>query len=125
MCEAPGPSPGTPAIGVQRHARLYAKRPATAGDDVVAAAKKTRRRKPQISRSQRFKLKAKEVNYSGLDRVLSILQWCALNGFSEDTGRRILASGKGPKVLQLSSNRIGIRASDNKTWQDGLVRSGK
>ena len=31
-----------------------------------------------MSRSQRFKLKAKEVNYSGLDRVLSILQWCAL-----------------------------------------------
>jgi hypothetical protein len=52
------------------------------------------------------------------DRVLSFIQWCALNGISPATGRRIL-NGDGPKppVVQLSTRRIGIRESDNAAWQ--------
>jgi hypothetical protein len=57
-------------------------------------------------------------------KVLSLKQWCALNGFSISTGKRILASGKGPKVLQLSSKRFGIRVIDNARWQESIVRAG-
>jgi hypothetical protein len=56
------------------------------------------------------------------DRVRSFPEWCDLNSISHDTGRRILASGKGPRVLQLSPHRIGIRDSDNRVWQDSIVR---
>jgi hypothetical protein len=99
------------------------KHPATAGDNVVATKKTRRRRKRQMSRSQRFKLKAKDVSYSP-DRVRTVLEWCVINGFSEDTGRRIIARGEIP-VLQLSSKRLGIRDSDNRKWQDSRVRGGK
>jgi hypothetical protein len=56
------------------------------------------------------------------DRVLSIAQWCDLNGFSLATGRRLLASGQGPRVIDLSARRKGIRLSDNRAWQDLRVR---
>ena len=54
--------------------------------------------------------------------VLSFLQWCAINGISERTGRRILSDGSGPPVLRLSARRIGIRESDNAAWQESRVR---
>jgi hypothetical protein len=54
-------------------------------------------------------------------RVLSFAQWCALNGISAATGRRILKSGKGPLVIRLSDRRIGISVGANATWQ--AVRS--
>lgn len=54
--------------------------------------------------------------------VLSFSAWCQINGISERTGRRILASGHGPKTLQLSVRRIGIRESDNAAWQESRVR---
>jgi hypothetical protein len=49
--------------------------------------------------------------------------WCAVNGFSLATGRRIL-NGDGPKppIVQLSPRRIGIRESDNAAWQAARVR---
>jgi hypothetical protein len=56
------------------------------------------------------------------NEVLSFKEWCAINGFSERTGRRILASGTGPTVLQLTSKRIGIRRRDNAVWQDARAR---
>jgi hypothetical protein len=55
-------------------------------------------------------------------RVMSFAQWCEINNLSAATGRRILASGKGPKVIQLSERRIGIREDHNTEWQEGLVR---
>jgi predicted DNA-binding transcriptional regulator AlpA len=56
------------------------------------------------------------------DYVRSFREWCEINGFSLATGRRILASGKGPKVIQLSPRRIGIRDSDNLAWQESRAR---
>jgi predicted DNA-binding transcriptional regulator AlpA len=56
------------------------------------------------------------------NHVLSFRQWCELNGFSAATGRRILNSGHGPRVLQLSVRRIGIRESDNAAWQNARAR---
>jgi predicted DNA-binding transcriptional regulator AlpA len=55
-------------------------------------------------------------------RVLSVDQWCRLNGFSEATGYRIIKSGKGPRVVKLSTRRIGIRVCDHKAWQASAIR---
>ena len=57
-----------------------------------------------------------------VDRILTFKQWCRVNSFSVSTGRRILKSGKGPAVIQLTERRIGIRESDNRAWQETLVR---
>jgi hypothetical protein len=51
------------------------------------------------------------------DQVLSFGQWCQLNHISERTGRRILKSGNGPAVVQLSTKRIGITVGANRAWQ--------
>jgi predicted DNA-binding transcriptional regulator AlpA len=56
------------------------------------------------------------------DRVLTFRQWCELNGFSKVTGWRIIKSGNGPPILQLSARRIGIKESDNAAWQASCVR---
>ena len=58
-----------------------------------------------------------------LDRVLTLQAWCEINGFSLATGRRILRSGSGPPVLQLSTRRIGIKESENAAWQASRARS--
>jgi hypothetical protein len=52
------------------------------------------------------------------NQILSFHQWCQLNGISERTGRRILASPDGPIVTQLSSNRFGISVGNNAVWQE-------
>jgi hypothetical protein len=56
-------------------------------------------------------------------KVLTVDEWCRWNGFSNATGKRVLKSGNGPKVIQLSSKRIGIRVLDNAEWQDHRARS--
>jgi hypothetical protein len=56
------------------------------------------------------------------NRVLTFKQWCGLNGFSESTGRRILAGENGPVFLQLSERRIGITVANNRAWQASRVR---
>jgi hypothetical protein len=56
------------------------------------------------------------------NRVMTIAQWCALNQFSPSTGDRILKSGKGPKVVHLSTRRRGIRVIDNRIWQEANAR---
>ena len=53
-----------------------------------------------------------------LDRVSSFREWCKRVGVSEKTGRRLLASKKGPRVTRLSENRIGIRERDHLAWLD-------
>jgi predicted DNA-binding transcriptional regulator AlpA len=55
-------------------------------------------------------------------RVFNFKEWCQLNGFSRNTGRRLLESGSGPKITQLSDRRIGIREDHNAEWQDARVR---
>ena len=57
------------------------------------------------------------------NRVLSFRQWCILNGISARTGRRILASGNGPTVTQLSDRRIGITIRANREWQEARERA--
>jgi predicted DNA-binding transcriptional regulator AlpA len=53
-----------------------------------------------------------------LARILSLDEWYKLCGFSDATGRRILNSGKGPRVIQLSERRKGIALGDHLAWID-------
>jgi hypothetical protein len=41
-------------------------------------------------------------------RVMTFRQWCDLNGFSKDTGRRLIKAGQGPKILQLSPAGLAL-----------------
>jgi hypothetical protein len=56
-------------------------------------------------------------------QVLTFREWCRLNRISGRTGRRILASGVGPIVTQLSPKRIGITVGANKRWQQSRERA--
>jgi predicted DNA-binding transcriptional regulator AlpA len=55
------------------------------------------------------------------DRVMSFDDWCNLNGFSRSTGQRIVASGKGPRFIQLSAKRKGVTIGENRQWQQSRV----
>jgi predicted DNA-binding transcriptional regulator AlpA len=57
-----------------------------------------------------------------LQRILSVKQWCALLGISLATGKRILRSGNGPKVVRISAKRIGIRLADHLRWLEARTR---
>jgi hypothetical protein len=58
------------------------------------------------------------------NRVLSFTEWCLLNSISPATGRRIIKSGKGPIVTQLSPRRIGVTVTNNAAWQRSRERDG-
>jgi len=55
------------------------------------------------------------------DRVMSFDDWCKLNGFSRSTGQRIIASGQGPRFIQLSEKRKGVTIGENRLWQQSRV----
>jgi hypothetical protein len=56
-------------------------------------------------------------------RVMTLRQWSEVNGFSIFTGRRLIKSGQGPKILQLSPRRIGITVAANRAWQQARERA--
>jgi hypothetical protein len=56
------------------------------------------------------------------DRVLTLAEWRKLNGLSERTARRILQSGDGPIITQLSPRRLGITVRNNRLWQKSRER---
>jgi hypothetical protein len=58
------------------------------------------------------------------DKVLTFAEWCALNKIGQRTGRRIIRSGNGPVVTQLSERRIGITVGNNRRWQAARARQG-
>ena len=78
------------------------------------------RRAEQRRRSDPSRNREIELNQH---QVLSFADWCRLNGISPATGRRILKSGKGPIVTQLSARRIGITIGANAQWQESRARS--
>jgi hypothetical protein len=57
------------------------------------------------------------------DKVLTFAEWCKLNRIGQRTGRRIIRSGNGPVVTQLSERRIGITVGNNRRWQESRARS--
>jgi hypothetical protein len=58
------------------------------------------------------------------DRVMTIREWAALNGFSMSTAYRILngPKEKRPVITQLSDKRIGITVKNNRLWQERMAR---
>lgn len=56
-------------------------------------------------------------------QVLTFAEWCELNSFSLRTGRRILRSGNGPVVTQLSSRRIGVTVANDRAWKSSRERA--
>ena len=56
------------------------------------------------------------------DRVLTLDQWCKINSIGLNTGKRLIATGDGPAIVQLSPRRIGIRESDAAAWQAARIR---
>src|SRR5262245_50507525 len=55
-------------------------------------------------------------------RVMTFAEWCALNGFSQRTGRRLVKRGDGPPIVRLSPQRIGITVRHNREWQESRVQ---
>ena len=86
--------------------------------------KPSRKHKPisQAEAEHRRRQSAQQVARDHRDHVLTFRMWCAVNAFSPATGRRIMKRGEGPRVLQLSPRRIGIRESDNAAWQAARAR---
>jgi hypothetical protein len=87
-----------------------------------------RKRQKRVKRKQRKPVQSK---WSALDaplatshpnQVLTFHEWCQLNRISTRTGRRILNSGTGPVVTQLSPHRVGITIANNALWQASRAR---
>jgi hypothetical protein len=55
-------------------------------------------------------------------KILTLKQWAALNTLSWQTAKRLLADGLGPRTVQLSARRRGVRVIDNKLWQESRLR---
>ena len=90
------------------------------------------RRSRRAQRKQRKHGERKHKRRSALDaplafsndhQVLTFREWCRLNRISERTGRRILASGDGPVVTQLSARRVGVTVGNNRAWQASRARA--
>jgi len=90
-------------------------------------------RAPHVKRKPVWSVKRKPVQpkWSPLDaplaaahpnQVLTFFEWCQLNRISARTGRRILNSGTGPTVTQLSPHRVGITIGNNAAWQKKKAR---
>ena len=86
--------------------------------------KPSRKHKPtsQAEAERQRRQVARDAARDHRHRVLPFRAWCAVNPFSEATGRRMIKRGEGPRVLQLSTRRIGIRESDNAAWQASRLR---
>jgi hypothetical protein len=56
------------------------------------------------------------------NQILTLHEWARLNRISIRTARRILASGSGPTVTQLSTKRVGISIANNALWQASKAR---
>jgi hypothetical protein len=81
----------------------------------------TEQERRAAQRRQSDPVRDREIEFNQF-RVLTFAQWCALNGISPATGRRLLKSGKGPVVTQLSDRRIGISVRANAEWQAARAR---
>jgi hypothetical protein len=85
----------------------------------ISELERRRERRRDIEQQRR----ERALDLSRPDQILTLKQWCQLNGISERTGARILAGPDGPTVVRLSSRRRGVRVSDNIAWQDARARA--
>jgi hypothetical protein len=92
----------------------------------------TRRRKHRRQQNRKQKVRGRSVGIGHNlgpslaplldDRCMTFSEWCLVNSIGERTGRRIIKSGNGPVVTQLSEKRIGITVGNNRAWQQSRAR---
>jgi hypothetical protein len=87
-----------------------------------ALRNKQNRHEKKLQRERRLALDAPLTSLHD-DQVLTFHEWTRLNRISERSGRRILQSGTGPAVVQLSARRIGITIRANREWQQSRERA--
>ena len=58
----------------------------------------------------------------GCDRIMSFQVWCLLANVSASTAKRLIASGRGPKLTRMSERCMGVRVSDHVAWLAQLER---
>jgi hypothetical protein len=89
------------------------------------------RNKPVETEAQRRKRLAKEkadrialrqTLCQDPDAILTKREWASLNGFSMRQASRILASGEGPTITNLTGKRIGISRRSNLAWQQARTQ---
>jgi hypothetical protein len=68
-----------------------------------------------------FRILSIKASFDDEDRVFTMNEWAAAAGISPRTARELVAAGKVPFV-QLSHNRIGIRACDHRDWLEARTR---
>jgi hypothetical protein len=56
------------------------------------------------------------------DRVFTMAEWAVAASISPRTARELIASGRGPRVVELSQGRIGIRVCDHREWLAARTR---
>jgi hypothetical protein len=93
-------------------------RPVIQGDRKVA-------KHPKRRRKTLLRARALDAPLTSLadDQILSFQEWCALNRISERTGHRVIKGPNGPKTVQMSARRFGIRVADNRAWQHARERA--
>jgi hypothetical protein len=77
----------------------------------------------QVKRRRHHKRHHQPLSLLLDSQVLTIPEWCRLGGFSLRTGRRIISSGAGPVVTQLSAKRIGITVANDRAWKAARART--
>jgi hypothetical protein len=89
--------------------------------------KKKETKKEREQRLARFRAERQALRENLLcnddDAVLTFAEWCALNGFSQRQGRRIVELGQGPVITQLSERKIGVSRKNNRLWQETKARA--
>jgi len=83
---------------------------------VIKQHNKQRRRGKTPLRKRMLALDAPLTSLAD-DQVLTFPEWCRLNRISERTGYRIIKGPDGPKTVQISARRFGIRVAANREWQ--------
>jgi hypothetical protein len=51
-----------------------------------------------------------------LDRVTPLDEWFRRIGLPSRSGRRLIASGEGPAITELTERRKGVRERDHLAW---------
>jgi predicted DNA-binding transcriptional regulator AlpA len=65
----------------------------------------------------------KTPNFDNHDlKVLTLKECAEIIGISFETLKRMNRRGEGPKTIQLSPRRIGVRIVDLRAWQDARIK---
>ena len=81
-------------------------------------------RAQRLAKAKPERLRLRQRLATDDDAVWTFKEWCAVNGISVRTGRRLLQSGRGPIVTMLSDKRVGISRRHDREWKASRARGG-